>query len=602
MPGRVPISGQGAVAHGPLAGPSAARTRSTNAVWRTNKRREALTTFKELGALPEIVDALERVGITEPFPIQEMAVPIALTGADLIAQARTGTGKTLAFGVPLLQRIVVPHDRDFADLVAPGKPQALVVAPTRELALQVTDDLTKAGSIREVRVLTVYGGVAYEPQLDALKTGVEVVVGTPGRLLDLADRSALDLSHVKVLVLDEADRMLDLGFLPDVERLIRLTHELRQTMLFSATMPGDVVQLARRHMRHPVNVRAEAADESQVVPATAQFVYRCHDLDKNEVVARILQAESRGRAIVFCTTKRMAQRVADDLGERGFAAAAIHGDLGQIARERALERFRSGKADVLVATDVAARGIDVEGVTHVVNYTCPDDDKTYVHRIGRTGRAGASGVAVTFVDWPDVARWKVINTTLGLPYPDPVETYSTSDHLFHDIGIPKDVTGQVGAPRGKAAARPTEGEGEGEGREGRRSRSRRRSRSADRASVDPSGSEGGASDHDGDEEATAEPTHKRRRRRLRSGVVVAENGAHTDDSTPADGPATNVEPESAAVEDESGDAEATAARPARRRRTRTRRRRGADEVEGAQAAQAAGLETHAGSPAGPAES
>ncbi|MEQ7124072.1 DEAD/DEAH box helicase [Actinopolymorpha sp. B11F2] len=487
-----------------------------------------MTTFKELGALPDIVDALDRVGITEPFPIQEMAIPIALTGADLIAQARTGTGKTLAFGVPLLQRIVSPRDRDYEDLDAPGKPQALVVAPTRELALQVTADLTAAGSIRGARVLTVYGGVAYEPQLDMLKSGVDVVVGTPGRLLDLADRRALVLSHVKVLVLDEADRMLDLGFLPDVERLIKMTHELRQTMLFSATMPGDVVQLARRHMRHPVNVRAESADESQVVPATAQFVYRCHDLDKAEILARLLQAESRGRVMIFCTTKRGAQKVADDLADRGFVAAAIHGDLGQIARERALERFRSGKVDVLVATDVAARGIDVEGVTHVVNHTCPDDEKTYVHRIGRTGRARASGIAVTFVDWQDLARWKVINATLGLPFEAPVETYSTSEHLFHDLGIPKDATGRVGEPRGPSrdkAGRDKRERDRQDGPAGRRRSRGRRGEASDRTTTrddkrEQVGREGRSS-------------RGRRRRRLRSGVVVAEKDAGPSD--PADG-------------------------------------------------------------------
>jgi superfamily II DNA/RNA helicase len=346
-----------------------------------------------------------------------------------------------------------------------------------------------------------------------------------------------------------------------------MTHELRQTMLFSATMPGDVVQLARRHMRHPVNVRAESADESQVVPATAQFVYRCHELDKAEILARIMQAESRGRVMVFCTTKRLAQRVADDLADRGFAAAAIHGDLGQIARERALERFRSGRVDVLVATDVAARGIDVEGVTHVVNHTCPDDDKMYVHRIGRTGRAGASGVAVTFVDWPDIARWKVINATLGLPFEEPVETYSTSEQMLHDLGIPKDATGQVGPPRGRASSRRRESAGaddggrgrsergdrsertergergdHGRGERGRGERRRRRvRRGADRPSVAAADSGGG--DEAGSEDSatagagTATGTRRRggrRRRRLRSGVVVAERTPGDEDDKPAE--------------------------------------------------------------------
>jgi len=393
--------------------------------------------------MTEITAALEDVDITTPFPIQEMTLSIALTGTDLIGQARTGTGKTLAFGIPVLQRTVATHDPDYAELAAPGKPQALVVAPTRELALQVAGDLVTAAKRRGTRSVTVYGGVAYEPQLDALKRGVEVVVGTPGRLLDLADRGALDLSHVKVLVLDEADEMLDLGFLPDVEKLIAKTPEMRQTMLFSATMPGAIVSLARTHMRHPVNIRAESADDSQMVPATAQFVYRAHDLDKPEIVARILQAEDLGKVLLFSRTKRQAQRFADDLADRGFPAAPLHGDMAQVAREKVMARFREGKTPVLVATDVAARGIDVSGITHVINYHCPDDHTTYLHRTGRTGRAGASGIAITFVDWNDMARWQMINRELGLPFEEPQETYSTSEHLYHDLGIPPEATGRL---------------------------------------------------------------------------------------------------------------------------------------------------------------
>ena len=375
-----------------------------------------------------------------------MTLSVALLGTDLIGQARTGTGKTLAFGIPLLQRTVAPHDTDYNDLAAPGKPQALVVAPTRELALQVSGDLTLAAQDRGTRVLTVYGGVPYDPQLDALKTGVDVVVGTPGRLIDLMNRKALDLSHVKCLVLDEADEMLDLGFLPDVEKLLAKTPETRQTMLFSATMPGAIVALARTHMRHPMNIRAESAADTSMVPATAQFIYQVHDLDKPEIIGRILQAENSGLTIVFTKTKRAAQRVADDLIERGFPASPLHGDMAQVAREKALKRFREGKVRVLVATDVAARGIDVQDVTHVINYSCPEDDNTYVHRIGRTGRAGATGIAITFVDWADVTRWKVINKTLGLPFEELVETYSTSEHLWHDQGIPAGTKGRIVDP------------------------------------------------------------------------------------------------------------------------------------------------------------
>ena len=362
-----------------------------------------MTTFRELGVLPGICDALERAGITTPFAIQEMTLSVALMGTDLIGQARTGTGKTLAFGIPVLQRSIAPSDPAYADLPQ-GKPQALVVAPTRELALQVSSDLELASKDIGLRVLTVYGGVGYDGQLEALDAGVDIVVGTPGRLIDLADKRALDLSHVHALVLDEADEMLDLGFLPDVEKLISKTPETRQTMLFSATMPSAIVALARRHLRHPMNIRAEASYENATVPATSQYIYQAHDLDKPEIIGRILQADDMEKLIVFTRTKRQAQRVAEDLQERGFKTAPLHGDMAQVAREKALSKFREDKLQVLVATDVAARGIDVRGVSHVINYTCPEDDKTYVHRIGRTGRAGATGTAITFVDWADLHR------------------------------------------------------------------------------------------------------------------------------------------------------------------------------------------------------
>ena len=393
--------------------------------------------FRDLDISEEICSGLEAAGIFTTFPIQALTLPLALGGQDIIGQARTGTGKTLAFGIPLLELVGESPART---------PLALVVVPTRELAIQVADDLRTAAVNMRVRVLTVYGGRAYEPQIGALTAGVDIVVGTPGRLLDLAERRHLDLSAVRALVLDEADKMLDLGFLPDVERIVRLTPNQRQTMLFSATMPGDVVTLARRHMRQPTHIRAEGHDEPAPAPSTRQYVFRAHQMDKIEVLARVLQARNRGLTMVFCQTKRAADQVASALATRGFAVATVHGDLGQGQRERALRAFRSGKVDVLTATEVAARGLDVDDVTHVVNYECPDDDMTYVHRIGRTGRAGKAGVAVTFVDWRDMHRWKLINDALDLGKPEPEETYSTSEHLYTELDIPREATGTL--PRG----------------------------------------------------------------------------------------------------------------------------------------------------------
>ncbi|MCK9893766.1 DEAD/DEAH box helicase [Frankia sp. AgB32] len=409
------------------------------------------------------MEALAEAGILHAFPIQELTLPLALARNDIIGQARTGTGKTLAFGIPVVQTVLAPGEG------ADGRPQALVVVPTRELCVQVTSDVTRAGARRGVRVLSVYGGRAYEPQLTALRSGVDVVVGTPGRLLDLARQRVLDLAAVRTLVLDEADEMLDLGFLPDVERIMAQLPDGRQTMLFSATMPGPVISLARRFMQRPVHVRAEQPDETRTVPTTHQHVFRAHALDKMEVLARVLQATSRGLAMVFVRTRRTADKVAEELDKRGFAAAPVHGDLGQSQREQALRAFRAGKVDVLVATDVAARGIDISGVTHVVNYQCPEDENVYLHRIGRTGRAGESGTAVTFVDWDDLPRWTLVNKALGLPFEGPLETYSTSPHLFEALNIPTGATGTLPhAARTRAGLDAEDLEDLGESRRGRR--------------------------------------------------------------------------------------------------------------------------------------
>ncbi|MEW2633150.1 DEAD/DEAH box helicase [Streptomyces sp. NPDC048389] len=540
----------------------------------SHRRGSTLTTqtFRDLGILSETVEALEAVGIVSPFPIQEMTLPVALSGSDVIGQAKTGTGKTLGFGLPLLERVTVPADVE-AGRAKPEQltdaPQALVVVPTRELCTQVTNDLLTAGKVRNVRVLAIYGGRAYEPQVEALKKGVDVIVGTPGRLLDLAGQKKLNLSHVRALVLDEADEMLDLGFLPDVERIIQQLPAKRQTMLFSATMPGAVIGLARRYMSQPTHISATAPDdEGATVANTTQRVYRAHSMDKPELVSRILQAESRGLAMIFCRTKRTAADIADQLARRGFASGAVHGDLGQGAREQALRAFRNGKVDVLVCTDVAARGIDVEGVTHVINYQSPEDEKTYLHRIGRTGRAGAKGTAVTLVDWDDIPRWQLINKALDLKFPDPVETYSTSPHLFEELGIPtgtKGVLPRAERTRAGLAAEEVEDLGETGGR-GRRSasaapaaveerpartpRQRRRTRGGE--TVVPEQADG--------DTAETEARTPRRRRRTR---VTAQASPEATTTVETAGAAT-VAVQTEAVETTEA---ATVAQP-RRRRTR----------------------------------
>ncbi|MGW8668085.1 DEAD/DEAH box helicase [Streptomyces niveus] len=450
-----------------------------------------------------------------------MTLPVALSGKDVIGQAKTGTGKTLGFGLPLLERVTVPADVE-AGRAAPelltNAPQALVVVPTRELCQQVTNDLQTAGKVRNVRVLAIYGGRAYEPQVEALKKGVDVVVGTPGRLLDLAGQRKLDLSHVRGLVLDEADEMLDLGFLPDVERIIQLLPAKRQTMLFSATMPGAVIGLARRYMSQPTHISATSPDDAGATVAnTTQRVYRAHSMDKPELVARILQAEGRGLAMIFCRTKRTAADIADQLAQRGFASGAVHGDLGQGAREQALRAFRNGKVDVLVCTDVAARGIDVEGVTHVINYQSPEEEKTYLHRIGRTGRAGASGIAVTLVDWDDIPRWQLINKALDLGFPDPPETYSTSPHLFEELNIPagtKGILPRTDRTRAGLSAEQVEDLGETGGR-GRKSAGPARSAAAVQ------------------EERPARTRTPRQRRRTRGGTALEAGEAQPQTASAA---------------------------------------------------------------------
>jgi superfamily II DNA/RNA helicase len=473
-------------------------------------------TFAELGVRDEIVRALAESGIEHAFAIQELTLPLALAGDDLIGQARTGMGKTFAFGVPLLHRITTDTERPLT-----GIPRALIVVPTRELCIQVYEDLVGASKYlmaddtRKLTVTAIYGGRPYEPQIEALQKGVDVVVGTPGRLLDLAQQGHLQLGGLSTLVLDEADEMLDLGFLPDIERILKQIPEQRQAMLFSATMPDPIITLARTFMTQPTHIRAEAPHSSATHDSTEQFAYRAHALDKVEMVSRILQAEGRGATMIFTRTKRTAQKVADELAERGFKVGAVHGDLGQGAREKALKSFRTGEVDVLVATDVAARGIDIDDITHVINFQIPEDEQAYVHRIGRTGRAGKTGIAVTLVDWDELPRWSMIDKALGLDTPDPAETYSSSPHLYEELNIPTDAGGSVGTPN-RSADKPKREPRERTERPAS-NRSRRRTRGGQPVGAHPEAGEQTASDDTdapaGDSgDATRAPRRRRRRR------------------------------------------------------------------------------------------
>ena len=376
--------------------------------------------FAELGVAAEICDGLATRGITRTFAIQELTLPIALSGQDLIGQARTGMGKTYGFGVPLLDRVFDDADIDELD----GTPRALVVVPTRELAQQVTEDLQVAAAHLPVRLASIYGGRPYEEQIKKLNKGVDVIIGTPGRLIDLHERGELQLDRVAILVLDEADEMLDL--------------------VFSATMPGAILTLARRFMEKPIHIRAESGEQDFTHSSTRKVTFQAHRMDKVAVVAHALQASGRGRTIIFARTKRAAAQLADDLARRGFHVGAVHGDLGQKSREKSLHAFRTGQVDILVATDIAARGIDVDDVTHVINYQVPDDPMTFVHRIGRTGRAGQTGTAITMVGYDELGKWQVINDELDLGEPNPPQWFSTSPELAQALDIPADVEETVG--------------------------------------------------------------------------------------------------------------------------------------------------------------
>jgi superfamily II DNA/RNA helicase len=374
-----------------------------------------VTTFASLGLRAELVDALAAEGIDEPFPIQAATITDALAGRDVCGKAKTGSGKTLAFGLPSLQRVAPAR---------PGHPVALVLVPTRELAKQVVDVLTPIGKAIGVRVAAFYGGTSMERQIRNLRRRIEIAVATPGRLIDLLERGELDLDAVSILVVDEADRMADMGFLPQVEWILRKVPADRQTLLFSATLDREVDVLVRRYMRDPV--RHEVVSDTATVEEMTHRFLKVHELDRVKVLAAI--AAGVARTLVFVRTKRGADKLVSQLSREGVHAAAIHGDLRQSARERALKDFSVGNHGVLVATDVAARGIHVDDIDVVVHYDPPEEHKSYVHRSGRTARAGNAGIVVTFVLWNQELDVERLQRRLGLRGPI-VEVFSNDLRL-----------------------------------------------------------------------------------------------------------------------------------------------------------------------------
>jgi len=400
--------------------------------------------FAELGVAPDLIEILARDGITSPFPIQTMAIPDAVKGLDVCGKAQTGSGKTLAFGLPMVERLAVSK---------PKRPMAMILVPTRELCMQISEALEPLVKARGFGLISVYGGSSMPKQVEAFRRGVEVVVATPGRLIDLCDRKAVSLADVEIVVIDEADQMADMGFLPQVHHLMRQIEADHQTMLFSATLDGQVGALVRSYMDDPVFYEVES--ETVTVETSEHRFLAVHHMDKPSIVARI--AESAGRTLVFTRTKRGCDRASDQLRDLGVSARPIHGDLPQHQRERTLGEFVSGKLSVLVATNVAARGLHIDSVDVVIHYDPPEDYKTYLHRSGRTARAGDSGLVVTLVEWDQHMAMRRIQKQAGLDLPL-VKMFSTDDRL-------NDLTNweQEAAPEPKKLP-------------GRRSRVRRRNR------------------------------------------------------------------------------------------------------------------------------
>jgi ATP-dependent RNA helicase DeaD len=357
--------------------------------------------FQDLGLSDLTLRGIEQAGYDHPTPIQAQAIPVLLAGKDLVGQAQTGTGKTAAFALPIIDRL----DPEVA------RPQALVVCPTRELAVQVSEAIYGLGRARGIRVVPIYGGQPIDRQLRALRSGAQIVVGTPGRLLDHLRRTTLDVTDIRLVVLDEADEMLAMGFIEDIELILDALPEERQTALFSATMPPPIARLSRKYLREPQQVTIAATQ--QTVPQIRQCYYEVHPNQKMEALARILDMETPGPTIIFCRTKRETDEVAEHLRARGYLAEALHGDMAQGERDRVMRRFRAGQVDLLVATDVAARGLDIETVTHVINYNIPWDVESYTHRIGRTGRAGREGDAITLVGPRERRQLRIIEHATG---------------------------------------------------------------------------------------------------------------------------------------------------------------------------------------------